>query len=114
MKSWTRVRANMSLGAYEVIGGHWRQYPRAEWPELPFKDIYRIAFKDKIIRSLDHPVVKRLRGGVAGVDALDLLPHPYVVAIDFEFHFGGHATPDRRRPLRRAAAPGLHGGAGIT
>ena len=28
-----------------------------------------------------------------GVDALDLLPQPYVVAIDTEFHFGGHATP---------------------
>ena len=27
------------------------------------------------------------------MDALDLLPQPYVVAIDTEFHFGGHATP---------------------
>ena len=40
------------------------------------------------------------------MDALDLLPHPYVVAIDTEFHFGGHATPidagrsgERPRPV---------------
>ena len=40
------------------------------------------------------------------MDALDLLPQPYVVAIDTEFHFGGHATPidagrsgERPRPV---------------
>ena len=40
------------------------------------------------------------------MNALDLLPHPYVVAVDTEFHFGGHATPadagrsgERPRPV---------------
>ena len=37
--------------------------PDPIWPELSFDAIYRIAFKDRVIRSLDHPVVKRLRGG---------------------------------------------------
>ena len=60
MKAWTRVRANMSLGAYEVTEATGANIPEPEWPEIPFKDIYRIAFRDKIIRSLDHPVVKRL------------------------------------------------------
>jgi hypothetical protein len=36
--------------------------PDPVWPELTFNAIYRIAFKDRIIRTLDHPVVKRLRG----------------------------------------------------
>ncbi len=57
-KAWTRSGSNMS-GRLRSHGGHWR-IPEPEWPEIPFKDIYRIAFRDKIIRSLDHPVVKRL------------------------------------------------------
>ena len=60
MKAWSRVRANMSLGAYEVTEATGANIPEPEWPEIPFKDMYRIAFRDKIIRSLDHPVVKRL------------------------------------------------------
>ena len=36
--------------------------PDPDWPELSFAEIFRIAFKDRLINSLDHPVVKRLRG----------------------------------------------------
>jgi hypothetical protein len=32
------------------------------WPEEPFNELLRIAFRDRIISSPDHPVVKRLRG----------------------------------------------------
>ena len=62
MKGWIRVRSNMSLGAYEIFEAQ-GSIPEPIWPELSFEEIIRIAFKDKIIRSLDHPVVKRLFGG---------------------------------------------------
>jgi hypothetical protein len=58
---WIRVVANMSLGAnevYEAVGS----LPEPEWPEVGFQEILRIAFKDHFINSLDHPVVRRLRG----------------------------------------------------
>lgn len=58
---WVRVAAKMSLGAYEVseaVG----KIPDPEWPDVSFKEILRIAFKDRFINSLDHPVVRRLRG----------------------------------------------------
>jgi hypothetical protein len=62
MKSWVRIKANMSLRAYEIFEAE-ASIPDPIWPELSFDSIYRIAFKDRVIRSLDHPVVKRLRGG---------------------------------------------------
>ena len=62
MKSWVRVKSNRSLGAYEIFEAE-NSIPDPIWPELSFDAILRIAFKDRVIRSLDHPVVKRLRGG---------------------------------------------------
>jgi hypothetical protein len=60
-KGWVRVQANMSLGAYEVYEAA-ANLGDPEWPSLPLKDLLRIAFKDRHIDSLDHPVLKRLRG----------------------------------------------------
>jgi hypothetical protein len=62
-KGWVRVTANLSLGAYEVFQAT-GQLPEPEWPNLPFPDVLRIAFKDRLIDNLDHPVLRRLRGEV--------------------------------------------------
>jgi hypothetical protein len=58
---WVRVQANMSLGAYEIYeaAGQWAA---PEFPTMPFQQLLKIAFKDKFITSLDHPILKRLRG----------------------------------------------------
>jgi hypothetical protein len=58
---WLRVQANMSLGAYEMYeaAGQWAA---PEWPEMPFQELVRIAFKERFINTHDHPVLKRLRG----------------------------------------------------
>jgi hypothetical protein len=62
-KRWIRVFANMHLGAYEV---HYAtgDIRAPEWPAAPFADLLRVAFKDKYIATLDHPVLRRLRGEV--------------------------------------------------
>jgi len=59
--SWVRVQSNMSLGAYEVFTAIGER-PEPEWPERPFGDLLRIAFKDKLIDSMDHTVLRKLRG----------------------------------------------------
>lgn len=59
--SWVRVQANMNLGAYEVSEATGK-LGDPEWPKLSFNDILRIAFRDRYIDTLDHPVLKRLRG----------------------------------------------------
>lgn len=61
MKKWVRVSSNRSLGAYEIFTPA-RELPEPEWPEISFKEILKIAFGDYQINSLDHPVIKRLRG----------------------------------------------------
>jgi hypothetical protein len=61
MTRWIRIRANMSLRAYEIFEAE-SSIPDPVWPELSFEAIYRIAFKDRLITSQDHPVIKRLRG----------------------------------------------------
>ena len=60
-KSWIRVSANMSLGAYEIIVAE-AITAEPQFPEVSFQDLIRIAFRERLITSLDHPVVKRLRG----------------------------------------------------
>jgi hypothetical protein len=63
MKFWVRVKANMSLRAYEIfLAEGQKQIPDPEWPELPFQELCRIAFRDRLIDRSDHPVIKRLRG----------------------------------------------------
>lgn len=63
MNKWTRMTANMNLGAYEVFTAT-GTIPEPEWPDEPFEEILRIAFKDRFIEGHDHPVLKRLRGEV--------------------------------------------------
>jgi hypothetical protein len=61
MIRWVRVRANMSLRAYEIFEAE-SSIPDPVWPELSFEAICRIAFKDRLVASADHPVIKQLRG----------------------------------------------------
>jgi hypothetical protein len=58
---WLRVQANMSLGAYDqfVAEGN---LPDPEWPDLPFNELLRIAFRDRLVSSLDHPLLDLLHG----------------------------------------------------
>ena len=58
---WVRMSAKRSLGAYEIIVGPDPQ-PEANWPELSFAEIVRIAFKGRVIETLDHQVIRQLRG----------------------------------------------------
>jgi hypothetical protein len=60
-KRWVRVTANLSLGAYEVFEAT-GQLGEPSWPSTPFVELLRIAFRDRLISSLDHPVLRRLRG----------------------------------------------------
>jgi hypothetical protein len=61
MDQWLRIKANMSLGAYEITLA---EKIKAEpvWPELSYQELVRIAYRDRMIDTLDHAVVKRLRG----------------------------------------------------
>ncbi len=60
-KQWVRIAANMDVGAYDVFTTS-APLPEPEWPDVQFRELLKIAFKDRFIDSLDHPVLKRLMG----------------------------------------------------
>lgn len=60
---WIRITANMGAGMYNVDVAQ-GDLPEPEWPDLSFEQILELAFKDRFICSLDHPLVRQLRGQV--------------------------------------------------
>jgi hypothetical protein len=61
MKKWIRVVPNMSLGAYEITEAV-VPIPDPEWPALTMHEILKVAFRDRLINDVSHPVVQRLHG----------------------------------------------------
>jgi hypothetical protein len=60
-KVWVKVASKMSFGAYEVyeaVG----DIPDPEWPDITFPKILEIAFRERFIKDMDHPIIRRLRG----------------------------------------------------
>jgi hypothetical protein len=63
MTRWIRLRANLNLGAYEIFEAE-AKVPEPVWPEISFPEILKIAFRDRLVDRIDHPVLKRLRGAL--------------------------------------------------
>jgi hypothetical protein len=62
VNTWVRMKANMSLGAYEITVAEGEMADPA-WGRLEsFADLLRIAFKGRLISDTDHAVIRRLRG----------------------------------------------------
>jgi hypothetical protein len=63
MERWIRVKSNTDLGAYEIseaVGA----LSEPEWPDISFPEILKVAFRDRVVDSVNHPLVQRLRGVV--------------------------------------------------
>jgi hypothetical protein len=60
-KTWVRLVADMSLGAYRIWAAQ-GDLSEPEWPGKSLNELLEIAFRGRVIESEDHPVVKRLRG----------------------------------------------------
>jgi hypothetical protein len=62
MERWVRVTPVRSLGAYNVKYADHALDP--VWPDLSMGALLRIAFKDRFIDTLEHPILRQLRGEV--------------------------------------------------
>jgi hypothetical protein len=60
-ESWVRIKSNRSMGAYDIFQAV-EKLSEPEWPEIDYQGAIKLAFKNNLIDSLDHDVVKRLRG----------------------------------------------------
>jgi hypothetical protein len=61
---WVCVKSDKSASCYvpHVAEGN---LPDPEWPaDLTMQDLLRLAFRDRFIRDIDHPLLKRLQGAV--------------------------------------------------
>jgi len=61
MHSWVRVTTKRELGAY-VTNVAECKIPDPIWPKESLRDLLQIAFRERLIDRLDHPVLQKLRG----------------------------------------------------
>jgi hypothetical protein len=62
---WIRILCDQQEKAYSILDSPPLDCPVPKWPEGGFRWMTRIAFKGRIIKSLDHPVLQTLRGKVS-------------------------------------------------
>jgi hypothetical protein len=61
-KQWISVRSNQQAGGYEALVAE-KTHPEPEWPDLTLNEVLKLAFGDRLILDVDHPVLRKLRGG---------------------------------------------------
>jgi hypothetical protein len=60
---WVRLQADMDANGYRVETAPAElRVVEPTWPKMTFDEILNTAFEDKVIDSLDHPVILSIRG----------------------------------------------------
>ena len=59
--NWIRIVPNMALGGYEVFKAL-APIDEPDWSTMTFQEILEVAFRNRIISSFDHPVLKTWLG----------------------------------------------------
>lgn len=62
-EQWVRVQSDMPSGEYTVHQAT-GNLPEPEWPEMSFAEIFKVAFQGRMIQTMDHPILKALRGEI--------------------------------------------------
>jgi hypothetical protein len=60
-KLWIRVVPNQDVGSYESVRAETQSY-QPKWPDISFLQIINRAFKGRIVRDEEHPIVRKIRG----------------------------------------------------
>jgi hypothetical protein len=60
---WIRVLTNQETRSYDVLECE-VEVPTPKFPEGGIRYLLKIAFRNRVIQTLDHPVLKALRGGL--------------------------------------------------
>lgn len=58
---WVRIVADMEMGGYRTYMAQ-GELGEPAWPAKPFHELLEVAFKGRVITSLDHPMVRKLWG----------------------------------------------------
>ena len=60
---WVRMQADPYLGAYRLYEAI-DDLGEPEWPDTPFNELLDVAFRGRVITSVDHPVLNKLEGRI--------------------------------------------------
>jgi hypothetical protein len=60
---WLRISANKDLGGYDIFEAT-AKLPDPVWPDTTMDELLEVAFKGRIITSLDHPIVQERLGRI--------------------------------------------------
>ena len=60
---WVRINSNKEAGQYEIIIAQ-DNLGEPKWPEQTMDELIREVFGNKIISSLDHPLIRQLQGRI--------------------------------------------------
>jgi hypothetical protein len=58
---WTKLKSNMDANYYDVFTAK-GDLGEPSWPETGVDELFAIALRNRVISSMDHPVIKRLNG----------------------------------------------------
>jgi hypothetical protein len=58
---WVRLVPDLALGAYRIYLSEGK-LSEPDWPDKSLTELLALGFKDRIVDSVDHPVIRRLRG----------------------------------------------------
>jgi hypothetical protein len=58
---WTKMKSNLDTRCYEAFTAKGKLGEPA-WPEIDISELLSIAIRDRVISTMDHPVIKRLNG----------------------------------------------------
>lgn len=60
---WIRISANKDLGGYDIFEAT-AKLPDPVWPDITMDELLDVAFKGRVITSLDHPIVQERLGRI--------------------------------------------------
>ncbi len=60
---WIRISANKDLGGYDIFEAT-AKLPDPVWPDITMDELLEVAFKGRVITSLDHPIVQERLGKI--------------------------------------------------
>jgi hypothetical protein len=60
---WIRIAANMQTGSYDVYEAE-GELPEPEWLLHDIDELIKVAFRGKIVTSLEHPAIQSLLGRI--------------------------------------------------
>jgi hypothetical protein len=59
--TWVKVQSDRSLSGYRVFAAE-GNIPEPKWPDETIEALLEVAFRDRIIKSTDHPIVRKYLG----------------------------------------------------